>query len=66
MLGHRLLNTKERNQRGCDFCEDCHKKHWCPYEVCPYTEMDGFTKYQDYLKACGGDSVCQLLKKKEN
>lgn len=63
----RRLSEDERRQRGCTFCEDSGHNGWmCPYEICPYTEMDGFTKYQDYLKACGGDSVCKLLRKKVN
>ena len=64
MKRYRLLKQEERRQRGCDYCEDCHKKHWCPYEFCPYTEMDGFTKYKDYMEATGGESVRKLLRKK--
>lgn len=60
----RIVTQAERDQRGCQYCEESRNGWMCPYEVCPYTEMDGFTKYQDYLKSTGGESVRKLLRKK--
>ena len=63
MKGRRTIKSDERNQRGCQFCLDAgYHGSTGPHRVCPYTEMDGFSKYKDYLKASGGASVPQLLK----
>ena len=60
----RIVTQAERDQRGCQFCEDSYKGWMCPYEVCPYTEMDGFTKYEDYIKSIGSESMSWLIRKK--
>ena len=51
------------NKRGCDYCANVEKcKFWvererkfvtrkvCPYDECPYTELDHFKTYAEYDK----------------
>ena len=62
MRKQRVIQNPERKQRGCLFCLDSSNVgHVCPHEVCPYVEMDGFTKYTDYLKSTGGDTLSRVM-----
>ena len=52
-----VLSLKTINQRGCCFCTDKRKKKidnavksFCPYDACPYHELDGFKSYEDYYQ----------------
>lgn len=55
----RLLKRVEMGQRGCAVCADVelvkvkqgreNAKH-CPHKKCPYTELNGYKDYKDYLK----------------
>lgn len=63
----RFLENDEINKRGCKECTHVYKhrqvkqyeggaKHivvckYCPYVKCPYTELDDFDTYEDYLKS---------------
>ena len=68
----RKIGNKERIQRGCDRCADSispsedvtHKRthRRCPYKACPYTELDGFDRYKDYVRSIGSDNVSTLVK----
>lgn len=67
----RVVHHAERSQRACYYCIDQAsqdedgkklKTKRCPYDECPYHEMDGYKTYGDYLKATGGNTVTKLLK----
>ena len=65
----RILQPEEMRQRGCEFCMDHYKEivpindgkvirkrhteHACPHDVCPFTALDGFDRYEDYVKSLG-------------
>ena len=53
----RILSTQEKIQRGCAYCayiqmEEVNEvvKKVCPYDECPYHELDEFDTYSEYLK----------------
>lgn len=61
----RELEKHEVKKRGCDYCVEleCHrteKKYatssyfvmakYCPHEQCPYTELDAYATYDEYLE----------------
>ena len=58
----RLLKQKEQRARGCRYCADCKDGWWCPFEVCPYFELDGHDRYQDFMKA-NEATVPQIIRK---
>ena len=52
----RILSEQEKIKRGCDDCAHVqndiinHKvKKVCPYDECPYHELDEFDTYSEYL-----------------
>lgn len=59
----RQLGRAEISQKGCEYCkhkgnevikaDSWYKKksHVCPFDTCPYTELDGHASYIDYLEA---------------
>ena len=51
----RLIEKDERRQRGCRFCLDYKGAKRCPHDKCPYTELDGYTDYEDYFNATGAN-----------
>lgn len=64
----RILRRKEQTKRGCLYCTQMEKKMYggrlstfCPYDKCPYHELDGYKKYTDYLKD-SYDPFKELLK----
>jgi hypothetical protein len=68
--GMRRLHNKERYQRGCDFCIDKVKcktvankqvMSRCPYDECPYHELDGINTYDEFLKASSSVGLLKLL-----
>lgn len=67
----RFIHNKERVQRGCTYCTDAvivsrkkgdYRNRKCPYDECPYHELDGFETYGDYLKSTGSTSLTVLFK----
>ena len=55
----RILPTQEEIKRGCDYCAHVNDycahvndtvKKVCPYDECPYHELDEFDTYSEYLK----------------
>jgi hypothetical protein len=51
-----FLKENECRKRGCLFCADGKKTNKynavlieCPYDTCPYHELDDFDSYEDYL-----------------
>lgn len=67
----RKLHNEERKHRGCDWCADSIAPEYsartktqrkCPYDECPYSEMDGFDKYKDYVLSIGSDNISTLMR----
>ena len=57
----RKLTFAEGKKRGCVYCRDVKKAAenrrqylYCPHSECPYTELDNYNTYSDYLKATYG------------
>ena len=61
-MRYRILRQPERLQRGCEYCADVYKGWSCPFEVCPYHTLDGFVKYQAWMKA-NEATVPQIIRK---
>lgn len=60
----RNVRNAERVQRGCKWCEEWESRggrNWCPYETCPYHELDKHKTYTDYLESIGGTSLSKIL-----
>jgi hypothetical protein len=38
-----------------------YRRSECPYDKCPYHQLDGFKTYTDYLKSIGADNITKLL-----
>ena len=64
----RKLENDEQRKRGCEFCierttdtfayddGDIIRKRTspaCPHDVCPFTELDRFDRYGDFVKSRG-------------
>ena len=56
----RRIMRKERVQRGCAYCMFSVMKSWggsnwrhCPYDECPYRELDKYKTYREYLEKEG-------------
>lgn len=54
----RRLDKKEVGLRGCPYCTDCVQRHtsgiprrFCPYDECPYHELDQYKSYRHYLRS---------------
>ena len=62
MIRWRLIRQDEQKARGCHYCAHTRGGWWCPYEFCPYHELDNYVKYQDYMKA-NGATVPQIIRK---
>ena len=58
------LSEEEKRKRGCIYCADIKKVKGyhvgqvyikahltCPYDICPYGELDNFNAYKDYLQS---------------
>lgn len=67
----RRLHNGERKQRGCDFCADMvrgvmpgdvMRRKICPYDECPYHELDKYETYNQFLKHNRTLSVAQIRK----
>jgi hypothetical protein len=63
------ITEKLRVEKGCSWCTDKVKKNldgttrnYCPYNECPYEELDEFEAYEDYFKS-KGDPFEALRKK---
>ena len=49
------VRRDEYNQRGCHYC--LHYKtgtQACPYDECPYHELDTVSSYEEYLRSQEG------------
>lgn len=53
----RFLKIAEKKKRGCEYCADNvkmfirHHRTLCPYEECPYTVLDKYDTYEEFLKS---------------
>lgn len=45
------IKAAEKRKRGCDYCADVIGRWKCPYEECPYKELDKYSTYGQYLKS---------------
>lgn len=58
---YRNVTDKEKKKRGCIYCMDTltagskqstyYIGRFCPYEECPYHELDKYDSYGQYIKA---------------
>jgi hypothetical protein len=56
----RALKKEEQTKRGCIWCADVERKKTprktkhrtlCPHDKCPYTVLDKYDTYEDYMKS---------------
>ncbi len=73
----RYIIDLNSNKRGCEICADVvkAKRHYngettypkaCPYDECPYHELDDVKNYSEYdkrMKKLGGNIIDELAKK---
>jgi len=54
----RKLNNDDKRKRGCEFCQNVIPGHYegnvyksrrCPFEECPYHELDGSQSYEQFM-----------------
>lgn len=52
----RALKKQEIGQRGCSYCTECRMfryhgdpHRFCPYDECPFHELDKYKSYRHYL-----------------
>ena len=62
----RKIHNEDAVKRGCRHCADSvkpkGKTRRCPYDECPYHELDKFESYGEYLKSIKEDPVSKFLK----
>lgn len=50
----RRIELEEKKQRGCGYCLHYRTgagKSYCPFDECPYHELDNVTSYEEYLES---------------
>ena len=63
----RVLKESETYQRGCWLCADLHKVrggrrvNHCPYEECPYHELDSVKTYGEYMRKTKSSRLARAL-----
>ena len=61
----RKLNHREMIKRGCLYCEDCShgsgKDTRCPYDKCPYHELDNVKTYGEYILKTDKSGLARAL-----
>ena len=66
----RLVSTPEKKQRGCVYCLDnvrdantrgIHVGRYCPYEKCPYRELDKYKTYEQYIRSTDLSGFAKVL-----
>lgn len=64
----KTIHNADAKKRGCRWCADSIKPEGrhirkCPYDECPYHELDGYKTYHDYLKETSTlEDVADFLK----
>lgn len=63
----RELSQREKTKRGCIYCADRTRPKYrmgcttCPYDECPYHELDNFKSYDEYMKKSKKGGLARLL-----
>lgn len=57
----RVIHDTERIKRGCRYCADVVEKKKCPYEECPYHELDDVKTYEEYLQKTDKSGLAKIL-----
>lgn len=64
----REIRDTERIKRGCHYCADRipqskakGKTSKCPYEECPYHELDEVKNYDEYLQKTDKNGLAKIL-----
>ena len=64
----REIRDTERMQRGCHYCIDSitpikkiNLHRGCPYEECPYHELDDVQTYGEYLMKSDKNGLLKIL-----
>lgn len=63
----RELTQGEILKRGCRYCADkqrmldCRKISHCPYEECPYHELDNVKTYGEYIHKTNTSGLARAL-----
>ena len=47
----RRLTQTEVKKRGCDYCAEAEVRWKCPYDKCPYTVLDKYNTFGQFLKS---------------
>lgn len=59
------ITFRERDKHGCWDCVDkvlCGRDGYkCPYETCPYQEIDEYDSYDEYLEETKGDTPLEFF-----
>lgn len=62
----RKIHNEDARKRGCRWCADSVKPEGklrkCPYDECPYHELDNCESFNEYLKNTATDNVAEFLK----
>lgn len=63
------LTLAMQKKRGCCYCTHMiwgskkpYRPRQCPFDECPYHQLDGYKSYTQYLKDTGASNMAQLLK----
>lgn len=66
----RVVSSAEKKKRGCMYCVDnvreensrgIHVGRYCPHDKCPYSELDKYDDYEEYMKATDLSSFAKAL-----
>lgn len=67
----RFLRVAEVKQRGCKYCTHCKRTTGrrikgelniqCPFDECPYHELDKYKSYSQYLKSDESKIVFNII-----
>ena len=58
----RIVYDKEMRQRGCILCQDFKRSRNCPYEECPYHDLDEFTTIEEFYDTLPPVDLRELFK----
>lgn len=66
----RPVNLSRKHKRGCGYCLDyiptrkvgkTTKRARCPFDVCPYHELDKYKKYEEYVSSLSSFPIETLI-----
>lgn len=68
LKGQRMIHEPEKIKRGCIYCADSippskalGRQRECPYDVCPYHELDDTKTYGEYLEKTDRNGLAKIL-----